>query len=104
MGTGSSDRGAAWVRRLAQAHPRLVPAHGPVHASWLDRIETYFSIVQPKVLTPNAIPCPEAVAERLADFERHFEIIARRFEWKFTRDDLNASSHACAIVGRSPSA
>ena len=38
----------------------------------------------------NDFPCLEAVAERLANFERHFESIARPFEWKFTRTDLNA--------------
>ena len=69
---------------------KLVPVHGPVHASWLIQIEIYFSIVQRKVLTPNDFPCLEAVAERLANFERHFESIARPFEWKFTRNDLNA--------------
>jgi len=26
----------------------------------------------------------------LANFERHFDSIARPFEWKFTRTDLNA--------------
>jgi len=90
MDNGSSHRGEASVRRLTQAHPTLVPVHGPVHASWLNQIEIYFSIVQRKVLTPNDFPCLEAVAERLANFERHFESIAHPFEWKFTRNDLNA--------------
>lgn len=90
MDNGSSHRGEASVRRLTQAHPRLVPVHGPVHASWLNQIEIYFSIVQRKVLTPNDFPCLEAVAERLANFERYFESIAHPFEWKFTRTDLNA--------------
>ena len=90
MDNGSSHRGEASVRRLTQAHPRLVPVHGPVHASWLNQIEIYFSIVQRKVLTPNDFPCLEAVAERLASFERYFESIAHPFEWKFTRADLNA--------------
>ena len=80
----------ASVRRLTQAHPTLVPVHGPIHASWLNQIEIYFSIIQRKVLTPNDFPCLEAVAERLANFERHFESIAHPFEWKFTRADLNA--------------
>ena len=53
MDNGSSHRGDASVPRLTQAHPRLVPVHGPVHASWLNQIEIYFSIVQRKVLTPN---------------------------------------------------
>jgi hypothetical protein len=87
---GSSHRGQASVRRLTTAHPRLVPVHGPVHASWLNQIEIYFSIVQRKVLTPNDFPCLKAVAERLATFERYFEGIARPFEWKFTRVELNA--------------
>jgi len=69
----SPHRGEASVRRLTQAHPRLVPVHGPVHASWLNQIEIYFSIVQRKVLTPNDFPCLEAVAERLANFERFGE-------------------------------
>ena len=90
MDNGSSHRGEASVRRLTQAHPRLVPVHGPVHASWLNQIEIYFSIVQRKALTPNDFPCLEAVAERLENFERYYESIAHPFEWKFTRADLNA--------------
>ena len=94
MDNGSSHRGEACVRRLTKAHPRLVPVHGPVHASWLNQIEIYFSIVQRKGLTPNDFPCLAAIAQRLADFERYFESMARPFEWKFTRADLNA------LIGR----
>ena len=65
-------------------------SHGPVHASWLNQIEIYFSIVQRKVLTPNDFPCLEAVEQRLVDFERYYESIARPFEWKFTRAHLDA--------------
>jgi hypothetical protein len=90
MDNGSSHRGEPCIRRLTQAHPRLVPVHGPVHASWLNQIEIYFSIVQRKVLTPNDFPSLAQVAQRLADFERYFESIAHPFEWKFTRSDLNA--------------
>ena len=90
MDNGSSHRGEASVRRLTQAHPRLVPVHGPVHASWLNQIEIYFSIIQRKALTPNDFPSLQAVAERLANFELYFESIAHPFERKFTRTDLNA--------------
>ena len=57
--------------------------------SWLNQIEIYFSIIQRKVLTPNEFPSLEAVSDRLERFERHYEAIAKPFEWKFTRDDLN---------------
>ena len=62
--------------------------HAPVHASWLNQIEIYFSIVQRKVLTPNNFPDLNAVAERLMDFQYYWETTARPFEWKFTRQDL----------------
>ena len=90
MDNGSSHRGKSSIRRLTQAYPRLVPVHGPVHASWLNQIDIYFSIVQRKVLTPNDFPCLEAVAQRLTDFERYDESIAHPFECKYTRKDLNA--------------
>lgn len=50
MDNGSSHRGARCVARLQAKYPRLVPVHGPIHASWLNQIEIYFSIVQRKVL------------------------------------------------------
>ena len=87
---GSSHRVQKCVERLRSTHPRVVPVHGPVHASWLNQIEIYFSIVQRKVLTPNDFPCLEAVKQRLLDFERHYESIAHPFEWKFTRTHLDA--------------
>lgn len=88
MDNGSSHRGAPSVRRLQAAYPNLVPVHGPVHASWLNQIEVYFSIVQRKALTPNDFSSLEAVEERLLRFQDYYESIATLFEWKFTRDDL----------------
>ena len=89
MDNGSSHRGGACVKRLVEKYPRIVPVHGPVHASWLNQIEIYFSILQRKVLTPNDFPSLRAVSERLLAFERHYEAIAKPFEWKFTRHDLS---------------
>lgn len=88
MDNGSSHRGARCVARLQAKYPRLVPVHGPVHASWLNQIEIYFSIVQRKVLTPNDFPTLAAVEQRLLAFQAHYEAIAQPFEWKFTRHDL----------------
>jgi hypothetical protein len=49
---GSSHRGQASIDRLEGAWETLTLIHLPVHASWLNQIEIYFSIVQRKVLTP----------------------------------------------------
>ncbi len=86
---GSSHRGTASVQRLQQRYPRLHLVHGPVHGSWLNQVEVYFSIIQRKVLTPNDFKSLDEVAHALWQFERHFETIGRPFEWKFTREDLN---------------
>jgi hypothetical protein len=66
-----------------------VPVHGPVHASWLNQIEIYFSIVQRKVLTPNDFSSLHEVQDRLFRFQEYYETIAMPFEWKFTRADLD---------------
>lgn len=89
MDNGSSHRGQRCVNRLQSAYPNLVVVHGPVHASWLNQIEIYFSIVQRKVLTPNDFRSLSEVEERLLSFQTYYENIARPFEWKFTRSDLN---------------
>jgi DDE superfamily endonuclease len=85
---GSSHRGPPCVRRLTAAFPSLVPVDGPVHASWLNQIEIYFSIVQRKALTPNDFSSLQELEQRLLEFQDYYEQLATPFEWKFTRDDL----------------
>ena len=50
---GSSHRGQRAVDRMHQRWPNARLVQLPVHASWLNQIEIYFSVVQRKVLTPN---------------------------------------------------
>ena len=85
---GSSHRGARSVKRLQEKYHNLILVHGPVHASWLNQIEIYFSILERKALTPNDFSSLVAVEERIFSFQRYFETIAHPFEWKFTRRDL----------------
>jgi transposase len=85
---GSAHRGERCVQRLRKAHPSLIVVHLPVHASWLNQIEIYFSILQRKALTPTDFESLQDLAARLQGFERHYEQIAQPFEWKFTRHDL----------------
>jgi hypothetical protein len=86
---GSSHRGQAAVKRMQGWYRNAVLVHTPVHASWLNQIEIYFSIVQRKALMPNDFSDLKAVEQRLLDFQRHYEKVATPFEWKFTREDLH---------------
>jgi transposase len=90
---GSSHRGAASVKRMTKAWPNAHLIHLPVHASWLDQAEIYFSVVQRKVVSPNDFTNLAQIRDRLAAFEIHYNAIARPFNWKFTRTDLDDLLH-----------
>jgi hypothetical protein len=90
---GSSHAGKTSIRRMQEAHQNARLIHLPIHASWLNQIEIYFSVVQRKVLTPNDFAGLQAVVDRLDTFERHYNQIAKPFEWNVTRHSPR-SSHA----------
>jgi transposase-like protein len=89
VANGSSHRGAASVERMASTWPNAQLIHLPAHASRLDQAEIYFSVVQRKVLAPNDFTSLDQIRDRLAAFEIRYNAIARPFDWKFTRTDLN---------------
>lgn len=90
---GSSHRGHASVERLRRWYPNAIQVHTPVHASWLNQVEIYFSVVQRKVLTPNDFHDLDAVEARLLEFQALYEQHAKPFQWKFTRQDLKRMLH-----------
>jgi hypothetical protein len=87
---GSSHAGQASIRRLEGAFTNLRLIHLPIHASWLNQVELYFSIVQRKALTPNDFGSPDELADRLLRFGDHYRQIAKPFDWTFTRSQLDA--------------
>jgi hypothetical protein len=85
---GSSHRGETAKQRLRQVDARIILLHTPVHASWLNQVEIYFSIVQRKVLTPNDFADLEAIRLRLAFYEELSNQSPTPFQWKFDRTKL----------------
>ena len=85
---GSSHRGQASVERMRRRDKRIVLVHTPIHASWLNQVEIYFSIIQRKVLTPNDFAKLEAIRVRLALYEELSNRTPKPFAWKFTRQDM----------------
>lgn len=59
-----------------------------VHASWLNQVEIYFSLVQRKVLTPNDFANLQEVEARLRLYEELTNQKPRPFSWKFDRQKL----------------
>jgi transposase len=86
---GASHRNWAAAARLQDAYPNAQMVHLPVHASWLNQVEVYFSVIQRKLLTPDDFEDLETLAAQILAFEQHYNTTARPFDWKFTRTDLN---------------
>ena len=90
---GSDHRGRAAIDRLRKAHPNAIMIHTPVHASWLNQVEIFFSIIQKKVVTPNDFASTTELSQTLLAFVDRYNQTARPFNWKFTADDLTALLH-----------
>lgn len=87
---GSSHAGQASVKRMREAWPTAVLVHLPIHASWLNQIEIYFSIVQRKVVTPADFADLTTLERHLLAFETRYNATASPFGWRYTKADLNA--------------
>jgi len=85
---GSDHRGKKAARRLRTAWPSAIMIHTPVHASWLNQIEIFFSIIQKKVVSPNDFASTSQLAATLHAFTRRYNQTARPFNWNYTANDL----------------
>jgi hypothetical protein len=59
--------------------PNLIPIFTPVHASWLNQIEIYFSVVQRKVLTPGDFADLASLEAALLGFQHRYETAGTRW-------------------------
>lgn len=96
---GSSHRGLASIRRLEGAWHNLRLIHLPVHASWLNQIEIYFSVVQRKVVSPNDFRDPADLERRLQSFQHRYQQTAQPFDWRYTRADLDRLLRRLDLAG-----
>ena len=67
----------AWLAK----HPRFVFHHPPVHCSWMNQVEQWFSIARRKRLRIADFASKGQLAERLMAFIREWNEIAHPFNW-----------------------
>jgi hypothetical protein len=89
MDNGSCHRGVTSDNRIVKRWENIIAVHTPVHASWLNQVEVYFSVVQRKVLTPTDAKSISELESRILSFQEYYEAAAAPFKWKFTRSDLD---------------
>jgi len=99
---GSDHRGKKATRRLRGRYPNCIMIHTPVHASWLNQVEIFFSIIQKKVVSPNDFTSTTQLAATLLDFINRYNATATPLNWKYTAADLQR--HLARIPAPEPAA
>lgn len=85
---GSSHHPATFPVRLTAAHEHAIAVMLPTHASWLNQIELYFSILERKALTPRDFSDANQMSTRILSFELQFSAQARPFNWHYSTTDM----------------
>lgn len=90
-GTRLLDRRQRLLAPQPQVHrphgrpfPERILVHTPVHASWLNQSEIFFSVVQRKAVSPNDFTDLAEVRERLRGVEDRYNATAQPYQWRFT--------------------
>jgi transposase len=86
---GSSHNGARSIARMQAAWPTAELVHLPIHASWLNQVEIFFSIVGRKVIKPGDFTNLEELTQRLLAFQDRYNATAEPFDWHFGRKSLD---------------
>jgi transposase len=73
-------QGKAYPRRLAK-HGRFQMHFTPVHCSWMNQVEQWFSIIQRKRLTAPNLPDVNVLEQRLMAFIKEWNETAHPFKW-----------------------
>jgi transposase len=82
LDNGSSHTSKATKGWLAD-HPRFVVHHTPAHASWLNQVECFFSILTRKVLRRGEFSSREDLVAKMLGFVEHHSTTAKPFTWVY---------------------
>lgn len=86
----------AWLER----HPRFKFHHPPVHCSWMNQVEQWFSILQRKRLVIADFKDKAHLAERLLAFVKEWNERAHPFHW--TKKSVAKILAKCEIAKNEP--
>ena len=82
MDNGSSHTSKATKTWLTE-HPRFVVHHTPTHASWLNQVEAFFSILTRKLLRRGEFDSRDDLVAKMTAFIEHYSETATPFKWTY---------------------
>ncbi len=85
-----STRGTKEVTEWLEAHPRWSFQFTPTHASWLNQIEIFFSIMWRRLLRHGAFTSEDDLAEQMLAFIETYNQTAKPFKWTYAGKVLEA--------------
>ncbi len=89
------DNGSSHVSKETKAwfaaHPRWVVHYTPPHASWVNQIELFFSILQRKVIRNGNFTSPQDLTAKMLTFISDYDQTAKPFAWTYSGDPLTAA-------------
>jgi len=85
-----STRGTEEVEQWLKDHPRWSFQFTPKHASWLNQIEIFFSILYRRLLKHGIFTSESDLAQQLLAFIETYNQTAKPFKWTYTGKVLEA--------------
>jgi len=90
------------VQTWLSAHPRYVCFFLPVHCSWMNQIEQWFSLLQRKRLRISDFADLDQLAERLLSFVAEWNARAHPFNWSLKSATKVMAKYAAQPASASP--
>lgn len=89
------DNGSSHVSKQTKAwfaaHPRWIVHYTPPHASWVNQVELFFSILQRKVIRNGDFASRDDLIAKLLAFITDYDQTARPFKWTYAADPLKVA-------------
>jgi transposase len=79
------------VAEFLDAHPRIFPHRTPTHASWLNQVELFFSILTRRLLRRGEFATRAELIDRVMAFIADYDTTARPFRWTYDASPLKAA-------------
>lgn len=90
LDNGSSHTSKA-TRGWLAAHPRFQVTYTPKHASWLNMIEIFFSILTRRLLRRGEFTSRDHLADKIRNFIAEYSQTAKPFRWRYDGRPLKAA-------------